>query len=206
MHSFVAVLLFTFLVLPASKILPFEGDNYRWHKSFPGIGSRGALGRADSLRPGDQAPTFVMRDVVTGEPVYLRDYTGTVLREDGKTKKERQVVVLSFWATWCQPCKQEIPHLMKIALEFEQKPVKFFLVDAREQVTEDSVKTVLASRGYTLQCLVDATGRFAEKYAVFSLPVLVIIDKYGVVRKVSRGYQENFEAEVVKLLDTLVAQ
>ena len=92
--------------------------------------------RPDSLKAGDLAPMFVMRDIVTGEAVYLRDYTGKELRNDGKKNKIRHAVVLSFWATWCQPCKEEIPQLAKVALGFKGMPVKFFLVNTLDRVSE----------------------------------------------------------------------
>ncbi len=206
MHWILALFFIHSLLAPTLRISDFETE-YPFLASGPQkVRSGQTPGRPDSLKPGDPAPMFVMRDVVTGDPVYLRDYTGTTLREAGNKNKERQVVVLSFWATWCQPCKQEIPRLTKVAADFKGKPVKFFLVDAQEQASEDSVKTVLASRGYTLQCLIDASGRFAEKYTVYSLPVLVVIDKYGVVKKVNRGYHENFETDLARLLNTLVSQ
>lgn len=166
--------------------------------------------RPDSLKVGVTAPMFVMRDILTGDPVYLRDFTGKTLREDSKNK-ERHAIVLSFWATWCQPCKKEIPILTKMAEDFKGKPVKIFLINALEQAgnppaSEDSVKSVIRSRKYVLPCLVDASGRFADKYFVRNLPNIVVIDKYGIVRKVNRGYHENFEIELAKLLNDLIKE
>ena len=82
----------------------------------------------DSLKIGTEAPPFVMRNLMTDEGVYLRDFTGKTLRNPWK-KRERQVVVLSFWATWCEPCKNEIPILTKLTENFKDQPVKFFLVN-----------------------------------------------------------------------------
>jgi thiol-disulfide isomerase/thioredoxin len=162
----------------------------------------------DSLKLGDPAPTFVMRNIISGDAVYLRDYAGTTLRRTSRNRP-RHVVVLSFWATWCEPCKKEIPLLMKIADGFADKPVKFFLVNTLEQTkepthTEDSVKAAISARGYTLPCLVDATGRVADSYRVRSLPALVVIDKAGVIRKINRGFEEGFESSLRTLLNDLV--
>ena len=167
-------------------------------------------GRPDSLKPGDTAPTFVLRDIVTGDPVFLEDYTGKDLRK-GSNNATRHVVVLSFWATWCEPCKKEIPILTTMADQFKGKPVKFFLVNTLEQTkepthTEDSVKAVLKARGYTLPCLVDAIGRAADGYQVRTLPVLVVIDKHGVIRKINHGYVKDFEVELANLLSDLAKE
>jgi thiol-disulfide isomerase/thioredoxin len=167
-------------------------------------------GRPDSLRPGDPAPSFVLRNIAGGNPVFLRDFAGKELRRAVRNQPH-QVVVLSFWATWCEPCKQEIPLLTKIAEEFKDQPVKFFLVNTFEQAkqpnfTEDSVVAVLKARNYTLPCLVDATGRVSDSYQVRGLPVLVVIDKQGIIRKISHGFEETFEETMPKLLKELVAE
>jgi len=164
--------------------------------------------RPDTLNIGAEAPKFVMRDLMTNTGVFLSDYTGKKLRDDWKGKKERQVVILSFWATWCQPCKNEIPILTKLAKSYKDKKVKFFLVNTMEkaEMTEDSVRSTYKNRGYMLTCLVDPAGRYAGLYSVRALPVLVVIDKFGIVRKIYRGNNENFEDELEKLIDELLGE
>jgi thiol-disulfide isomerase/thioredoxin len=164
-------------------------------------------GLIDTLDVGDEAPQFVMRNLITNTAVFLRDFTGKTLREPWK-KKERQVVVLSFWATWCQPCKNEIPILTKLAADYKDQSLKFFLVNTMEksESIEDSVRDTYKNRGYTLPCLVDPSGRYAGLYSVHGLPVLVVIDKFGIVRKLKRGYNENFQIELGKLLNELLKE
>jgi thiol-disulfide isomerase/thioredoxin len=165
------------------------------------------ISQKDSLKVGDAAPYFGMRELITDTAVYLRDYTGKVLREPSN-KKQRHVVVLSFWATYCQPCKNEIPILTKLADQFKDQPVKILLINTLEMAeqTEDSVRDVYQTRGYTLTCLFDATRRYAELYSVRVLPVMIVIDKFGIVRHINRGYHENFQIELEKLLKELVEE
>jgi len=174
--------------------------------SDPGMPA-GSFLKRDSLKIGDEAPPFVMRELMTDNPVYLRDYTGKSLRESWK-KKDRQVVVLSFWATWCQPCKVEIPILTRMAERYKGQGVRFFLINTMEEATqtEDSVKSVYATRGYTLPCLIDPAGRFQNLYTVRGLPMLVVIDKFGIVRKINRGYHENFHIELENLIQVLLKE
>lgn len=164
-------------------------------------------GKRDSLRVGDEAPTFVLLDAATDEPVYLRDYTGKTLREGWKNK-QRHAVVVSFWASWCEPCKTEIPLLTKMAEEFKSDPVKIFLINTQESpsFTPDSVRALMKQRGYTLPCLLDNTTTVAQRYTARSLPMIVVIDKFGVVRKINRGYHENFHLEISKLLRELIRE
>jgi thiol-disulfide isomerase/thioredoxin len=157
----------------------------------------------DSLKVGDEAPIFVMRDLTTDSAFYLRDFTGKTLRERTRL---RQVVVISFWATWCQPCKIEIPVLTKMAEEFKGQPVKFFLVNTMEETTEDSVRLAYKARGYTLPSLIDPSNRFQSLYTVRGLPMLVVIDKFGIVRQVNRGYHEKFDIELKDLIRSLMKE
>jgi len=195
----IGVLLVTVLMSAAAagSVIPRQGDG---PAPF-------AQSRRDSLRIGDEAPPFVMRDLVTDEANYLRDFTGRTLREVWK-KKDRQVVVLSFWATWCQPCKIEIPILTRMADEFKNQPLKIFLVNTMEDsnTTEDTVRIAYRARNYTLPCLIDPSGRFQNLYTVRGLPMLVVIDKFGIVRKVNRGYHENFDIELKALIRTLMKE
>lgn len=161
--------------------------------------------KGDTLQPGDPAPLFVMRDLATDSPIFLRDYVGKVRRRESKVAQPH-VVILSFWATWCQPCKVEIPLLTELEKEFAGKPVKIFLVNTQEtaDVTEDTVRAVYKRRGYTLQCLVDASGRFARNYTVRGLPMIVVIGQDGIVRKVNRGFHENFHIDIQNLVNDLL--
>ncbi len=161
----------------------------------------------DSIMPGDPAPPFVMRDLVTDEAVFLRDFVGKRLRRQSKLT-EQHVVVLSFWATWCEPCKVEIPILTKMAKEFDGKPVRIFLVNTMEyaNVTEDMVRQEYKKRGYTLQSLVDGSGRVGRLYTVRGLPMIVVLGKDGTVRKVNRGFHENFEVELKAVISELAKE
>jgi len=128
--------------------------------------------RPDTLKIGEEAPKFVMRDLMTNTGVFLSDFTGKRLRETWSGKKERQVVILSFWATWCQPCKNEIPILTRLAKSYKDQKVKFFLVNTLEkaEMTEDSVRNTYKNRGYKLTCLVDPSG-YSHSFCAFFLDV-----------------------------------
>ena len=170
----------------------------------PGLVSTNSS-KGDTLQPGDAAPLFVMRDLASDNPIFLRDYVGKVRRRESKVTQPH-VVVMSFWATWCQPCKVEIPILTELEKEFKGKPVKIFLVNTQEtaEVTEDTVRAEYRRRGYSLQCLLDASGRFARNYTVRGLPMIVVIDQDGKVRKINRGFHENFQVELQKLITELL--
>lgn len=163
--------------------------------------------KRDTLVVGMEAPTFVVLNALTDEPIFLRDFTGKELRT-GSKNQVRHAVVVSFWASWCGPCKTEIPLLTKMAEDFKDLPVKIFLMNTMESMgfTADSVRSTIKDRGYTLPCLVDNTGMVARRYTVRGLPMIVVIDKFGTVRKVNRGYHDNFDAEIRTLLKQLLKE
>ena len=120
------------------------------------------------LKVGDEAPTFFVRDL-TEQNFFFSD-----------TLKTGKPAVLSFFATWCVPCRAEMPELDTLSQSY--KDVNFYLVDVsgltqgKSKMKEDpeKVKIMVKSLGVTLQVLMDKYGKVAEKYGVKSLPRLVV--------------------------------
>lgn len=155
----------------------------------PNHGLHGADPSAqDALLVGDVAPSFVMDDLDSGEPVFLADLAGRTLRQPWKNAS-RQVVVLNFWASWSEPCKKEIEELSATVGKFAGQPVTVFLVNTMERAgtTAEAIKSIAAERGYRLRVLLDETGTVADRYGVQKLPATFVIDKYGVLRLLHYG-------------------
>lgn len=152
-----------------------------------------------ALTVGEEAPMFVLKDL-SGEYVYLRDYTGKKLRQPWK-QSIKNVVVVSFFATWCIPCKTEIPILGEIATTYVDKPLKIYLVDLKEKAT--IVVPFLEEFDVSIQVLMDEYGVAAEKFGVVALPHLFLIDKEGIVRYFSRGLKEpeEFRSNLITSID-----
>jgi len=150
---------------------------------------------ATTLKIGDPAPTFVLKDS-SGADIFLRDYCGS-LRQPWKNKT-KHVVMLSFFATWCQPCLKEIPELEKLAVEFRGQNLKIFLIDLKEQ--REPVQKFCRENNITLPVLFDKYGVVAGKYQATSLPRLFVIGREGRIVWQSTGYQENFPVGLSELL------
>ena len=89
------------------------------------------FGGGAAVEPGSPAPTFSLPDLEQNY-ISLRDYCGEKLRKPWKNK-EKHVVIISFFATWCKPCMEEIPHLEAIAQKYRNRHVKIFLIDVGEE-------------------------------------------------------------------------
>jgi len=156
------------------------------------------------IRPGSSAPTFSLPKLDL-KYVSLRDYCGDELRKPW-INKIKHVVVLSFFATWCKPCIAEIPHLEKIAKDFDGLPIKFFLIDVGED--REKVLKFVKEREVQLTVLLDRYNKISEKYGINSLPRLLVLDKNGIIRKVQSGFSDgkSFEKEMISFLLKLLEE
>ena len=149
------------------------------------------------LKVGDEAPTFFLRDLAE-KNFFLSD-----------TLKLGKPTVLSFFATWCGPCRLEMPELDTLSQSY--KNVNFYLVDVsgltqgKSKMKEDpeKVKMMVDKLGVSLQVLMDKYGKVAEKYGVKSLPRLVVIDQKSTVHYIHDGYAPGDENKLKEVLDKL---
>lgn len=89
-----------------------------------------------------------------------------------------KVTVLNFWATWCPPCREEMPELAKFAAA--NPAVAFYAVNLEEAAPK--VADFLREHGYTMPVLLDTRGSVAQTYRVRAIPTTVVIDRDGVVK------------------------
>lgn len=150
----------------------------------------GACTGVAAPRAGDTAPDFVGYDA-DGQPLSVAAYAG-------------KVVVLSFWASWCGPCKKELPLLEGIARTAGKERIQVLAVN----VESSEIFRRLARRTSDLQMLVasDAGQEAQRSYGVRGIPHMVIIGKDGHIIRVHRGYSEAGVDAVVDDLNRALAQ
>ncbi|HDQ00670.1 MAG TPA: TlpA family protein disulfide reductase, partial [bacterium] len=150
------------------------------------------------LKIGDPAPTFALKSI-QNEYVYLRDFCGK-LRPPTKDKKQH-VVIISFFATWCQPCHKEIAELTEVLGEFKDKPIKVLLINLEEE--KSKVESFLKNRKYPGIVLLDKYGMVAKNYGVTSIPRLFVVSKDGKLVWQTEGYQQDFKQKTRDALKKL---
>ncbi len=126
--------------------------------------------RSPAPRPGRYAPDFSLTDL-DGNQVTLSEHRG---------KK----VILNFWATWCPPCRAEMPDLERLAHD-HQGTLTVLLIDLEEG--EEQIRPFLDDIGVTLVPLLDSDAAVATMYRVAALPTSLIIDEEGVIQEVQAG-------------------
>ena len=119
---------------------------------------------------GHPAPDFTLT-TVDGQPFTLSDLNGTP-------------VVLNFWATWCGPCRAEMPELQSAAQRYEPT-IRIIGVDQGEDA--GTVQSFLDELGVTFSVPMDTEMDIGERYRIIGLPTTFFIDKEGIIRQVWAG-------------------
>jgi thiol-disulfide isomerase/thioredoxin len=116
------------------------------------------------------------------------------------------VVLLDLWASWCGPCKEELPLLDSMAARLRSKGVTILAVSIDEN-REDAVG-FLKSRGdrWSLSLAHDPEGRLAERLKPSRMPTSYIIDRAGIIRQVNAGFEREDVAKIEARLTQLAAQ
>ena len=117
--------------------------------------------------------------------------------------KEKGVVVLDFWATWCGPCRVGLPILSEVVGGYKAGEVKFYAVNEEESAA--AVQTFLTKSGLKLNVLLDADGKVGALYNVNGIPQTVLIGPNGTVQAIHVGVAPDLKRRLRKQLDTLVA-
>jgi peroxiredoxin len=115
-----------------------------------------------------------------------------------------QVVMINFWATWCGPCRQEMPLLEQIHAKYE--PLGFTMVGVNVEQDSAAAQAWLRNVPVTFPILFDRKSAVSSSFGVEAMPSSVLIDREGRVRHVHRGYKPGDEAVYTDLIRGLVKE
>lgn len=148
---------------------------------------------SQSLKVGANAPDFSLQIQQDGKAsdkiVTLNSYKGKVL-------------FLHFWATWCPPCKVELPHMeslaKKLASQGDKAKMKFLAVCISD--TQKALTSFMQKNGYTFASALDEPGLVAMKYGIQGIPTSILISPEGKILKIqvrmmNQKQLENFVAD-----------
>ena len=102
-----------------------------------------------------------------------------------------QVVVINFWASWCSPCRQELPLLNKIYAQY--RAAGFMLLAVNVDDNRKDAEAMLKRLDLHFPTLFDGNKTVAKLYGVDTMPATLVIDRDGRVRYVHRGYYDGYE-------------
>jgi alkyl hydroperoxide reductase subunit AhpC len=152
------------------------------------------------LEEGMKVPKFFLR-------MYNEVRSGySVIRGEDLFNGKNKAVVISFFASYCKPCKKEIFVLNEFYNAYKEKGV--FIVEISIDNEPEGIqlfKKIVDEGAFTMPCVVDTMGVMARRFGVDRLPTLFVFDKYGYVKKRFEGYTEenvrNFEKVVLNLIE-----
>ena len=179
-------------ILIAIMIAGFVKKNVDTEESFDSE-QRGVdlvdVSAEEGLTKGDVAPDFTLT-TLDGKEIKLSDLKG---------KK----VVLNFWATWCPPCKAEMPHMQNFYEDFSQEEnVEILAINLTNGDKVESVQEFVQDYGLTFPIPMDEEGKVNEIYQAITIPTSYMIDTKGRIQnKVVGPMDENMIKDFVSNLD-----
>lgn len=114
-----------------------------------------------------------------------------------------KVVLLNFWATWCPPCREEIPSMMKLNSVMAGKPFQMMAISVDEGGVP-AIEAFFKESGLTLPAYIDPDGKAAKAYGITGVPETFVIDKSGILVKKVVGAFAWDSAESISFLEGLM--
>lgn len=149
-----------------------------------------ATSLASSGLEGQQAPDFALRSS-SGKNLRLSEYRG-------------DVVLINFWATWCGPCRQEMPLLDELFTRYQR--VGFNLLGVNIDDDSSRAMRMVDELGVHFPVLFDADKEVSKLYDVEAMPVTVLVDREGKVRHVHHGYKPGYEEKYLDQIRSLLRE
>ncbi|MCM3699832.1 TlpA disulfide reductase family protein [Paenibacillus macerans] len=185
------------LVVLLVLVLLDRGTQEGWRSIFKGAGSEAAAGKdgqsltamaaAGAPKPGTPSPSFSL----TGLDGKRYDVGG----------KRDKPLLLNFWASWCDPCKEEAPELVKLADKYKDS-LDVYGINVTFYDKLDDAKAFVKNYGYTFPVLLDEKEKVYSQFNGVAFPTNVLIDENGIIQDVILGVisPEELEEKIKKLL------
>jgi len=138
----------------------------------------------------DEAPDFTLKSL-EGSNLRLEEYRG-------------QVVLINFWASWCGPCRQEMPLLDRLHHRYEDTGFAVLGINVEGEIKP--AQEIVDKTNVTFPVLIDEDQKVSEMYNLEAMPSTVVVDRDGVVRYIHRGYKPGDEAKYVEVVKALIQE
>jgi len=155
-----------------------------------GLLGLGVTSVAHALSVGEAAPDFALTSI-DGKNVRLKELRG-------------QVVLVNFWASWCGPCRQEMPLLEDMYKKYNK--LGFVILGVNVEEDSSKAKSMLRDVPVTFPVLLDPQNSVSKQYNVKAMPTTAIVDRNGKIRYIHEGYQPGYEKNYIKQIKELVRE
>jgi peroxiredoxin len=131
------------------------------------------------------APEFMLQDL-QGNNISLSDF-------------KNKIILINFWATWCEPCKNEMPSLNKLFIKYRDRG--FVVLGISIDRSKEPVIEFLKSIPLDFPVLLDSTVEISQKYKVYAYPTSFLIDRKGLIRAKFIGEEDWLAPEKTMLIE-----
>ena len=138
----------------------------------------------------EDAPDFTLKSL-EGSNLRLEEYRG-------------QVVLINFWASWCGPCRQEMPLLDRLHHRYEDTGFAVLGVNVEGEVAP--AQEIVDKTNVTFPILIDDGQKVSDMYNLQAMPTTVVVDRDGVIRYIHPGYKPGDEAKYVEVVKKLIRE
>lgn len=174
------------LILLSSMILLAEQP-----RGFDVVDKDGAIVKPEHLSAAERAPDFTLMDL-DGKRVKLSDAI------------KKGPVLIDFWATWCKPCLQELPHVNELYRKHREQGLQVFAITIDSPKSQSKVKPFIKGQGYEFTVLLDQDSEARKLFGGKDVPLTILIDRKGEVVFRHLGYvpgdEKSLEEKVGKLV------
>jgi len=169
------------LVVGITAAVAYGATHYLRHELFP-------------VELGSKAPDFTAYTIDSvPKKKTLADYRG-------------QVVLLNVWATWCLPCRVEMPSIEALHKDYGPKGLKIVAVSIDDPGTEPAIRAFAKQYGLTFEILHDAQGKITEAFDISGYPETFIVGRDGVIRKKLMSATDWNSPDARALVERLLAE
>lgn len=149
-----------------------------------------STGQAIAAAPQGPAPDFALK-TVSGENARLSEHRG-------------EVVMINFWASWCAPCRQEMPLLEELYTQYQ--PLGFTILGVNVEQDSSKALAMLEDIPVSFPVLLDSQSSVSKLYKVVAMPTSILVDRDGNMRYLHHGYKPGYEEQYQQQVRELIKE
>jgi len=154
------------------------------------VGALTFAAQTQAVEVNTPAPDFTL-ETLSGPNLRLQEYRG-------------DVVLINFWASWCGPCRQEMPILDRLHQRYQE--AGFAVLGVNVEGKRKAAEKVTNKSKVTFPVLIDAGQKVSETYDLEAMPTTVVVDRNGQIRYIHRGYKPGDEAKYIDVVKQLISE
>lgn len=138
--------------------------------------------------------------------VQLKDINGKIV-DTAELSNDGKPFVISFWATWCKPCRRELKAIAEVYDEWQEETgMRLIAVSTDDAQSMSKVKPVVDASGWDYEVLLDPSGEFSRAMGVSNVPHTVLVDGKGNIVESHAGYTDGSEDHLIEKIRELIAK